>query len=676
MRKGEDAFALVGSLFVAFLLMNFVSIYYFDLPLLPVTITGNVVDSGIIDLFVEGNPKIVTIHYPLNATYNFSIGDNYSFVLNVSADFLVDNWTYSLYDVRHDKVSVTDVIFTPNSSFFAVRWNNNLTVNAHEFGGLWHSQSVFFYVNVPNTAPILSVIDDQIYVCEGQQLTYPFNATDLDEFVSPGRELKLLISGDLPISVVSQTHNDTVKLYILRTSDLNSDKIGSYVTDISVNDQYNATCCVDTATTNITVIELNDEPVAPSIGTRTVYGVGENSSFNYAWAVTDNEDGNAMDGNMTFNISWNGTQLFTINSSTGVMNFTPSGESLGTYFPTVCVSDSALSSPHQNISLCSEFGDASINTHCDSFNFVITNDNRPPEITGYTPLNTNFSVEGTTSTTFTVNVTDPDMVNAYPDINWYVEGVLKRAVENESTDTFSYSFGCGVSGTKDVTVITTDDPKFENDSQSWEIDVLLVACPISSSSGGGGGGGGAFSGLCNEQWVCNDFDVCQNVERSFDARIISAQTYSDSNEICSQKELGRRECGFQITTCFDLAECNNTIFKVPKPIETRICHYTEEPSCFDGITNCHDGSCELLVDCGGTCGPCATCTDNIQNQGEGNIDCGGPCPFVCEKESPYGATSYTIVFLFIVAVIILLFIIFKLFKILRHRFLLYRKRHK
>jgi len=48
-------------------------------------------------------------------------------------------------------------------------------------------------------------------------------------------------------------------------------------------------------------------------------------------------------------------------------------------------------------------------------------------------------------------------------------------------------------------------------------------------------------------------------------------------------------------------------------------------SCFDGIQNCHDGSCEEGIDCGGPCEPCPSCSDGIQNQGEEGIDCGGPC---------------------------------------------------
>lgn len=51
-----------------------------------------------------------------------------------------------------------------------------------------------------------------------------------------------------------------------------------------------------------------------------------------------------------------------------------------------------------------------------------------------------------------------------------------------------------------------------------------------------------------------------------------------------------------------------------------------KPSCFDGIENCHDGLCETDVDCGGSCGPCMSCSDGIQNQGEAGVDCGGPCP--------------------------------------------------
>jgi len=49
-------------------------------------------------------------------------------------------------------------------------------------------------------------------------------------------------------------------------------------------------------------------------------------------------------------------------------------------------------------------------------------------------------------------------------------------------------------------------------------------------------------------------------------------------------------------------------------------------TCYDGIRNCHHGSCESGIDCGGPCLPCPSCFDGIQNQGEEGVDCGGPCP--------------------------------------------------
>ena len=56
--------------------------------------------------------------------------------------------------------------------------------------------------------------------------------------------------------------------------------------------------------------------------------------------------------------------------------------------------------------------------------------------------------------------------------------------------------------------------------------------------------------------------------------------------------------------------------------------YVAQPSasCYDGIQNCHHGSCEEGIDCGGPCEPCPSCHDGIQNQGETGVDCGGPCP--------------------------------------------------
>ena len=49
-------------------------------------------------------------------------------------------------------------------------------------------------------------------------------------------------------------------------------------------------------------------------------------------------------------------------------------------------------------------------------------------------------------------------------------------------------------------------------------------------------------------------------------------------------------------------------------------------TCDDEIQN----QGEAGVDCGGPCRACPTCDDDIQNQGETGVDCGGPCT-VCQR---------------------------------------------
>lgn len=59
-----------------------------------------------------------------------------------------------------------------------------------------------------------------------------------------------------------------------------------------------------------------------------------------------------------------------------------------------------------------------------------------------------------------------------------------------------------------------------------------------------------------------------------------------------------------------------------------------DPSCDDGLRN----QGEEDVDCGGPCSPCPpkpTCEDGIQNQGEEQIDCGGPCVACARKPTCY-----------------------------------------
>ena len=102
----------------------------------------------------------------------------------------------------------------------------------------------------------------------------------------------------------------------------------------------------------------------------------------------------------------------------------------------------------------------------------------------------------------------------------------------------------------------------------------------------------------------------------------------DDNECLPEITYGRNASGHCVEftdTCLNRAEGFVRVDSCP------------EPSCFDGVQNCHDGDCETGIDCGGPCTiqVIATCLDGIQNQGEGEVDCGGPCPpCILKKPKP------------------------------------------
>ncbi len=609
----------------------------------PNKITGKGI-SGNLSIFVEDTSQI-KIYSPLNITYNFSVGEPYTLELNVSAEFEVVEWNYSLYDLADGDYVFSNLSFSPNITFNATRWGNRLTVFAQRDIGNWISKEVVFYVSVPNSAPILDYIDDKILVCEGAHLLYNFNASDIDRDILIGD-----ISPKNPFFVILIGKEKSINKFAIVSGILRKIHIGTRSYVVSVNDNYNSSCCVDTKNVNITVIEINNPPVMQGIGAQTVWTRGENSTFYHQMSVNDVEDGNSSEGNLYFNISFSEENLFEIDNF-GIMNYTPQSEQVGVYNVTVCVVDNPLESTHENISLCYP-KNGNPKSVCEDFSVTVTDENRPPQIINYTPVEENFNLSGTDIASFTVEVHDPD--ETIPDIDWYVDGALKKHTEMNYLDSFNYIFGCDVMGEHNVTIVASDG--LLSVSQMWNVTVELVVCPPEEEPRGRGGGGG---GYCIEKWVCDDWDICQNLKRSFDIKVLSQKDYFYFTEICSQKGIEKNSCGFQIRNCKDLNECNNSVFKVAKPSESQSCYFTEEPSCFDGIKNCHSRGCELLIDCGGPCPPCPTCSDGIQNQGEAGIDCGGPCPFPCEEEIPLRKNLLFLILL-ILLILIIIFIIIKL----------------
>jgi len=94
------------------------------------------------------------------------------------------------------------------------------------------------------------------------------------------------------------------------------------------------------------------------------------------------------------------------------------------------------------------------------------------------------------------------------------------------------------------------------------------------------------------------------------------------NGDCSGTDISKPTCNEACDTSGPSATCNGNC-QIPAPVET----------CTDGIQN----QGETQIDCGGpncpACPPVPTCTDGILNQGETQIDCGGPnCPACPEPD--------------------------------------------
>ena len=172
---------------------------------------------------------------------------------------------------------------------------------------------------------------------------------------------------------------------------------------------------------------------------------------------------------------------------------------------------------------------------------------------------------------------------------------------------------------------------------------------ISPGGGGGGGGGGS---ACLEKWGCGGWNDCKKLNNVNLPRNLSLSSIAGLKKNCTLINWSESTCGYQTRKCNELNNCKTN---KSMPTLIQICYYTINASCYDNILNCHNGSCELLIDCGGPCAPCSTCSDGMKNQGEKGIDCGGPCPD-CKFEIPY-AVSKNITYLFLLIVLILIIFI-------------------
>jgi len=631
--------------------------------------------SAILGFVILGEPEF-EIWTPENITYYFNASDTLALNMTGSSTDIFQLWAYSIYDIRHDRwfredvAFGTDVIFPNYTNMPVVRWGNLLIVNGTTYEGKVVSRNVTFYVNVSNSAPFFTeALPNPLYVCEdGEFFDFLFNATDYDEdpltnsqLIDPSGNFFLRWLGQsdeiIDFSISSGTR---IRKGVGEEINVNQ---GSrrYPITVELTDDINASLNY----TNITIIERNNPPViVPNLSVMTLerWNVGDNATLFLDINISDVETSlvwGVLTRNLTItNSTGQVVPLFTLGPS-DTINFTADNNTpVGVYDVNVCVMDYGITNPHpQIVNVCGQ--DGSNITTCDWFELTITDRNRPPTIVTHEPDNSGW-VNVSSVTEINFNITDYDPDGTTPDTYWYVDNVLTEIDYGFFNDSFIYSFGCGVSGIHYVRVDVTDG--LLNDSLTWNVSVSLVPCSIEPGGGGGGGGGGAKT--CQPIWICSVWDVCQFATSSLNIGLLSGADFRFISDQCKENVIYEDKCGFHIRHCNDVNVCNVT---KNKPVELESCYYTINPNCDDGIQNCHDDLCELLVDCGGPCDPCPTCSDEIRNQGEEGVDCGGPCPWKCEPEIPLIERSNTIYILLAIVLIVIIFVIFKLVRVLKYR---------
>lgn len=623
-------------------------------------ITGYGTSSGVISIIIE-EWRSINITHPLNKTYNFSQLGSYPVQLNVSSNFNseIHAWFFTLEDITNNLTLNNSEVFTPNITIYPARYSNRLSVFANRTGNYSYNDSVVFFVSVINFAPSIQDLNTNILACEGTFLSEKFNVSDVDEQpITPSLTPQYPQNPFYIQFLYNVTPNLTThEIYsgTLNKSDAGGILAGSktYNATVSVTDSFTEICCSESKKINLTVIEINNAPVIENIGVQTIWASGDNSTFYKQVNVSDIESGDSDDGNMTFNVtilnsSGSNVSLFNV-SSLGIINHTANLSETGVYNVTICVIDQNLSNAHQNISLCGQSG--SNRTDCEKFGLTVTNQNRAPDILTHYPNNSNFTdYEGATGY-FNITARDPD--GTITDTYWYVDDVFKEYDNDNLSSEFNYIWSYTDSGVHEIFVEITDGAL--NDSFSWNVTILDVV--ISTPSGGGGGGGGGGGVSCKENWGCSVWSECKYLSNNSE---LKSETIMNLENLCKEQKIDRFQCGYQVRICNEL---NNCLTSYDKPEIIRNCVYTGLASCSDKVKNCHDNSCEVLVDCGGPCEACASCSDGIKNQEEDDIDCGGHCK-PC-RENPIITViskkeSYFFLLLLLLIIVVILFIRYEL----------------
>jgi len=353
----------------------------------------------------------------LNPIGNFThtVGKNYT--INVTAsDADSDTLTYTdnatFFNITKVSNTLAQINYTPQTVDIG-----NHTINITVNDSLLTSSFVFWIDIISNVSPTLNTIGNQS-LSEDSIFNLNLTAEDRNEDnLTFGSNSTLFNITYFNISQSSISFTPTIN------------EVGIHSIKFNVTDGI----YVENETVIFNITAINDIPFfSPAIPD---FNATESVLFTYDINATDEE-------NATLTYSDNAS-FFTIDSSTGLINFTPGNSDVGSHNVSINVSDG-------------------VNVNTTYINFTVFNFNNAPNITAFTPNSSNVSVKENSSIAFTITVTDLDNTNLT--YSWKLNGT-----ERNTSNNWTYSPDFTESGYYNLTVIVSDGSL--TDSNTWNLTV-------------------------------------------------------------------------------------------------------------------------------------------------------------------------------------------------------------
>ena len=611
---------------------------------------GNL-NSSSVSFFVDSITPSVAINHPLNISYSAT-----TTTLNYSVSDV--NLRTCKYSLNNGLINTTITCGNNVSSIPITEGSNTIILYVDDSLGNMNSSSVTFIRDT--IPPLLSLLSPQ-------NISYTSNNISINITNSSDAQTVWFYNGSTNVTytkIISQLFSEGSNRVIAYTNDSVNNINSSSVTFV-----------VDSLGPNINI----DHPQESFI-------YGRNNSLSLNFSVSDavssvsscryNIDNGANKTlnnclNTTFNVTGDGshTLYFFANDSLGNSNnksvsfsvltnapalnlISPSNNSYLNYTNNIYFNYSVISGI--GVSSCQFWGDFNGNWTLNQTNSSIVTENNfflnglpngnylwgiicndtlnrkasanntlyidtiTPELTLSQPSGTKTSRTGI-SLTFSINDSSPTFCK------YNVFRGSSIEIGNTSVDCSlgSSSFDVTVDADFILNFYVNDSAGNANSkSSSFSVDTSTPISPPPSGGGGGGGGGGSSNRnyYCTENWTCLDWDVCNQG--------IQTRNCIDKNKCGSiiKRPETQREC----IACTENWTCGNWTECDVEGVQIRACD--DENNC--GITlnkPIEIKSCTI-----------PTCSDDIQNQGELGVDCGGPCADRCVAGSLIGGRTIAI----------------------------------